>query len=95
MIACKHLLMKEDMRRVMCSSDETFLPFTIEELKNALKTIKPCKASGLDGISPEMAQHFGPETREWLLTVYNICATGFTLPKILRKAKVVAVLKPG
>lgn len=89
MIACKHLLMKEDMRRVICSSDKTFVPFTIiEKLKSALKTIKPGKASGLDGISPEMAQHFGPETREWLLAVCNICATGFTPPKIRRKAKV-------
>ena len=82
MTACKHLLMKEDVRNVMCSSDKTFLPFTMKELKNALKIIKSGKTSGLDGTSPKMAQHFGPETREWLLAVYNICATGFTPPKI-------------
>ncbi|NEO82313.1 reverse transcriptase domain-containing protein [Moorena sp. SIO4G3] len=87
--------MKESMNQVMNTSDETFLPFTIKELEEAIKTIKLGKAPGLDGVSTEMIAHFGPNTKKWLLALYNNCATSFIIPKIWRKAKVVALLKPG
>ena len=87
--------MKEDMNLAMASSDEIFFPFTEEELKEALKHLKAGKASGLDGISVEMIKHFGPTTISWLLSLYNNCAISLKIPKIWRKAKVVALLKPG
>ena len=87
--------MKESMNQVLNTSDEIFLPFTIKELEEAIKTIKLGKAPGLDGVSAEMITHFGPNTKKWLLALYNNCATSFRIPKIWRKAKVVALLKPG
>ena len=83
------------MKQTNNTINELFLTFITEELDEALKTIKPGKASGLDGISAEMVLHFGPNTRKWLLALYNTSATTFKIPKIWRKAKVVALLKPG
>ena len=86
--------MKNDMKYVMQSSDEIFFPFTMEELQEAMNTIKPGKAAGLDGITPEMIKHFGIKTLEWILALFNNCATTFKIPKIWKKAKVAALLKP-
>ena len=41
-----------------------------------------------------MIKHFGIKTLKWLLALYNNCATTFKLPKIWKKAKVAALLKP-
>ena len=76
----------------MESSDDMFLPFSPEELLGALKHVKVGKASGLDGISPEMLRHFGDKAMAWLLGLFNCCAATYQLPKIWRKAKVVALL---
>ncbi|KAK3892154.1 hypothetical protein Pcinc_003990 [Petrolisthes cinctipes] len=56
--------MKEVMNQVMDTSDELFLPITIKEVDEALKTIKSGKAPGLDGVSTEMILHFGPNSRK-------------------------------
>ena len=51
--------MQKEMEQIMKSSEENLDPFTLKELKDALTHIKPGKAAGLDGITPEMVQHFG------------------------------------
>ena len=86
--------MKEDMDRVMSECDEIFFPFSMEELDEGIKTLKAGKASGLDGITSEMIQNFGRSARKWLLALFNNCRVTFALPKIWRRAKVVALLKP-
>ncbi|CAH1242641.1 Hypp6921 [Branchiostoma lanceolatum] len=86
--------MKEEMSRVLEDSDEMFLPFSHEELIEGLKHLKLGKAPGLDGISSEMIKHFGLKTLEWLLALFNNCAHGTQLPKIWRRTKAVALLKP-
>ena len=86
--------MKADMERVLNTSDDLFEPFSIEELQEAFEHLKPGKAAGLDGILPEVVMHFGARTREWLLALFNACATTYCIPKIWRKARVVALLKP-
>ena len=87
--------MKSEMDRVMRKNDEIFNPFTMEELQEAMKHLKPGKAPGLDGITTEIIQHFGIQTRSWVLALLNDCATTFNIPKIWRRARVVALLKPG
>ena len=87
--------MKEKMGQVHKESDDMFLPFTEEELKTGIKHLKSGKASGLDGISTEMILHFGPRSRKWILSLFNSCAVGYNIPKIWRRAKVIALLKPG
>ena len=67
--------MKTEMRRIMEDSDDLFTPFAMSELNEALKHVKAGKAAGLDGIGSEMIQHFGPRTLEWILTLFNSCAT--------------------
>ncbi len=86
--------MKDEMTQTLNDSDEQFLPHTIEELNEEIKTIKLGKASRLDGITAEMVHHFGPKTREWLLQLLNTSITTHRVPKIWKKAKVVALLKP-
>ena len=75
--------------------DDSFGPFTLEELQEAIKQLKPGKAAGLDGITTEMIQHFGEKAREWILAMINKSADSFAIPTAWRKAKVVALLKPG
>ena len=75
-----------------CTSE--FEPFSHDELQEAMSTLKPGKAAGLDNISTEMIQHFGPNALAWILEFTNSCAVSFSTPQIWRRAKVVALLKP-
>ena len=87
--------MKEEIERISNECDDIFLPFTPSELAEALIHVKVGKASGLDGISAEMLKHFGDRALSWLLALFNTCATTSSIPKIWRRAKVAALLKPG
>lgn len=70
-------------------------PFRMEELNAAIKKCKPRKAAGLDDILTEQIKHFGTKTKRWLLNMYNACLQQCKLPNIWRKAKIIAILKPG
>ena len=82
------------MNDMMRNSDDELFPFSPDDLTNALKHVKNGKVSGLDGVSAKMINHFGPQILEWLRTLFNSCALSKKLPRIWRKAKVVALLKP-
>ena len=69
--------------------------FTDEELQAAIDCLKNGKAAGLDDIRTEQIKHLGPTARKWLLSLFNSCVTLSQLPKIWRKARVIAILKPG
>ena len=66
--------LKLQMEHAMRDSEDQFDQFTPEELQKALTHIKAGKAAGLDGITTEMIQHFGPATLSWLLDLFNRCA---------------------
>ena len=87
--------MKQDMQRIMSQSDDIFEPFTMNEFQSAMKHMKSGKAAGLDGIAVEMLLHFGDKARSWLLALFNKCASTYRIPRIWRRARVVALLKPG
>ena len=77
-------------------SHETILtPFTIRDIGDAISLLKNGKAPGLDNIHREMIKCFGPTTRFWLLDMLNDCLKQQQIPNVRRKAKVVALLKPG
>ena len=77
-------------------SRETILtPFTIQDLGDAISLLKDGKAPGLDNIHHKMIKCFGPTTRLWLLDMLNDCLKQQQIPNEWRKAKVVALLKPG
>ena len=84
-------------RRVkrQCGDTESTWQFTDEELDAEIDCLKNGKAAGLDDIRTEQIKHFGPTARKWLLSLFNSCVTLSQLPKIWRKARVIAILKPG
>ncbi|KAI5727952.1 hypothetical protein M8J77_009167 [Diaphorina citri] len=79
------------------SNENNFLanPFTIDELHEAIIKMKENKAPGLDEIRTEQIKRFGPETCKWILTLINECVQQCHIPKVWRKARVSALLKPG
>jgi len=88
--------LKCQMEQAISDSCEQFEKFTPQELKKALTLMKTGKAPGLDGITTEMIQHFGPKTMSWVLNLFNNCADTCRIPNGWRKARgVVALLKPG
>ncbi|XP_071505175.1 uncharacterized protein [Diadema antillarum] len=68
--------------------------FTMNELIVGIKTMKNNKAAGLDDILCEQVKHLGPVALKWLLDLFNSCLITNKLPKIWRRAKIVAILKP-
>ncbi|KAK4311281.1 hypothetical protein Pmani_016968 [Petrolisthes manimaculis] len=86
---------KEEMSRVIQNSTQEAQPFTTADLNAAITRLKLGKASGEDGITNEMVLHFGEKAKLWLLSLYNNCASSLKTPKIWRRARVVALLKPG
>ena len=69
--------------------------FTIEELGAAITQLENHKAPGLDSIHNEFLTHMGPKATSWILAFMNRCFADCRLPSIWRRAKIVAVLKPG
>ena len=69
-------------------------PFTMNDLWGAIKEMKSNKAAGLDDILCEQIKHLGPAALQWLLDMLNECMRTNSIPKIWRKSRVVALLKP-
>ena len=69
-------------------------PMNMEELEKGIASLKPGKAIGLDDISTEQILNFDPAAKEWLLQLYNYCLATHKLPKVWKKAHVMALLKP-
>ena len=60
-----------------------------------LSLLKPWKAAGLDDLLTYMLQHLGNKAKSWLLDMINGCTSSKHIPSIWRKAKVIAIPKPG
>ena len=67
--------------------------FTPEEFSSALQLLKTGKAPGPDFISPELILHAGAVLKTWLNKFLSSCMRQQRLPKIWRRASVVAILK--
>lgn len=70
-------------------------PFNIEELAKGIKVLKNNKAAGLDDMLCEQIKHLGPNALVWLLDMMNNILVSKKFPKLWRKSKVIAILKPG
>lgn len=79
-----------------CADETSFSrPFTEEEISAAVTHMKTGKAPGFDGIHSELILNCGGNTRCWLACFFtNMLQTG-NIPQSLKRAKIVAVLKPG
>ena len=70
-------------------------PFTEEEISAALQKTKPATAPGYDNIRVKFLKNLGPKARIWLSKFFSRIMATHSIPKIWRKAKVIAVEKPG
>ena len=78
----------EDRRPGFCSS------FSLMELDNALRKIKPGKAAGPDGIATDPLRHLTELARSRLLEVANLSWRG-EVPPAWRRSVITPVPKPG
>ena len=68
--------------------------FSIKKLTSAINQVKSGEAQGTDNIPPEFLKHCGPKCLAWLKKFYSAFLSYQSIPKIWRKATVVAVSKP-
>ena len=69
--------------------------FSHREFAAALQHLKPGKAPGPDSICPELILHAGAALKSWLRDFLSSCLCRLKIPKIWRRALVVAIPKPG
>jgi len=69
-------------------------PFRPEELAAALRRLKPGKSPRLDSIFPEFILHAGSALKSWFCDFLNSRMHQLNIPKIWRRALVVAIPKP-
>ena len=71
-----------------------FESFTSQECAAALKHLKPGKSPSLDSICPELTTHDGAALKSWLCGFLFSCLRHLKIPKVWRRALVVAIPKP-
>ena len=69
--------------------------FSQREFAAALQHLKPGKAPGPDSIRPELILHARAALKSWLRDFLSSCLRRLKIPKIWRRALVVAIPKPG
>ena len=70
-------------------------PFSEEEYRRGIVTLKNNKATGIDDVLVEQLNKLDLNTNKWLLAMLNNCFTQNKVPTIWRKPKIIAILKPG
>ena len=68
--------------------------FSPIEFAAALQHVKPGKASGPDSICPKLIIHAGTALKFWLRGFLSSCLRQLKIPKVWRRAFVVAIPKP-
>ena len=68
--------------------------FSQREFAAALQHLKPGKAPGPNSICPELILYAGAALKSWLHDFLTSCLRRLKIPKIWRRALVVAILKP-
>ena len=64
------------------------------EFAAALQYLKPGKSPGHNSICPELILHAGAALKSWLREFISSCLRRLKIPKIWRRALVVAIPKP-
>ena len=67
----------------------------MEELNNVIKDLKPGKAVGLDGVSPEIVKSTTIPTRKYILAFINKCIEERRMPEELKKGRIKLLFKAG
>ena len=82
------------LSRVASADSNLSGEFTADELSKAMSKLKPGKAPGRDNIHPEFVMHQSTITSSWLCAFFSSCYQRCKLPKIWRRASVIALPKP-
>ena len=90
-----HVPRRKKMPRQTVTESKLTSPFLMEDLLHGVKALKNNKATGLDDMLCEQIKHFGEATLRWLLQMMNSILKTQKFPKLWRKSKVIAILKPG
>ena len=70
-------------------------PFSLTELNEAIKRMKPKGAPGGDGIEPRFLQALGPISSEYLLSIFNESWDSRKSPASWRVATIIPLIKKG
>uniref|UniRef100_H3BAS8 Reverse transcriptase domain-containing protein n=1 Tax=Latimeria chalumnae TaxID=7897 RepID=H3BAS8_LATCH len=89
----KKLLFKKKKKKKIAQA--VLKCFNSAEIDTALSATKGGKAAGVDGILLDFLKNLGPRGRDWLAAFFTKFFSSCKLPKIWRKSKVIAILKPG
>ena len=63
------------------------LPFTEEQYKKDIVTLKNKKEVGIDDILVKEQNNLGPRAHRWLHSLQNVCFTENRIPKVWRQSK--------
>jgi len=69
-------------------------PFAPEKLGAALRHLKPGKSLGLDSIFLEFILHARSALKSWFCNILTSCMCQLEIPKVWRRALIVAIPKP-
>ena len=70
-------------------------PFSEDEYRKAVATLKDNKAVSRDDVLVEQVKNLGPNAHKWLRTMLNNCFIDNKIPTIWRQSKIIAILQPG
>ena len=70
-------------------------PFSADEYRKGVATLKNNKAAGRDDVLVEQLKNLGPNAHKWLRAMLNNCFIDNKIPTIWRQSKIIAILKPG
>ena len=77
-------------------SDQSLVyPFTEEEHRKGIATLKNNNAAGVDDVLVEQLKHLGPRAHRWLHSMLNACFTENKIPKVWRQSRIIAIHRPG
>ena len=74
------------------SEQSLVYPFTEEEHRKGIVTLKNNKAAGIDDVLVEQLKHLGPRAHSWLHSMLNMCFTENKIPIVWRQSRIVAIL---
>jgi hypothetical protein len=91
----KSKIQKEWRKYRRTNKVDDHVEFRSEDVAEALACVKLGTASGYDNIQPELLKHTGPRAQSWLARFFTHILATKKLPKIWKRAKVIALPKPG
>ena len=74
---------------------EMDIPLSLEEIEDAVKSLKSGKAPGADGIPSEVYKYGGPSVVQALYSFFKTCWDEAELPQDFKDARIVTIFKKG